>query len=98
MHRHQPLEMRLDLLDHARRPGCDDRDSRDMRLVMRLRDGQALDIVATAREQAGDAREHAGLVVDDHREGVPIDRLDDGLGGIVGLVHLVRSCRAACLR
>ena len=33
-------------------------------------DGQRLDVEAAPREQAGDAREHAGLVLDEHRERV----------------------------
>ena len=54
-----------------------------MRLVLRLRDREALDVVAAARKQAGDPRENAGLVVDDDRERVPVDRLDAGGGGVM---------------
>ena len=41
-----------------------------MRLVLGLRHGERLDIVAAAGEQADDAREHAGLVVDEHGQSV----------------------------
>ena len=53
---------------------------RDVRLVLDLRHGQAFDIVAAAGEQADDARQHAGLVVDEHGQGV-------GLGLLLALVE-----------
>ena len=59
--------------------GC---SSPSMTMVMRdsLRvfaepDGQALDVEAAAREEPGDPREHAGLVLDEDGEGVLHDFL-----------------------
>ena len=52
------------------RAGGDDGDPRQMRLVRDLSNGQALDVIAAAREHADHPREHAGLVVDQNREGV----------------------------
>ena len=56
VHRHHALELVLDLLEHHRRAFGDDREAREMLLVLGLGDRQALDVVAAAREQAGDAR------------------------------------------
>ena len=68
VHIHQPLELALDLRQHLRRAGGDDGEARQMLLVLGLRHRQAIDVVATAREQTGDAREHARLVVDQDGE------------------------------
>ncbi len=73
MDRHQPLELMLDLLDHHGRTRGDDGDAREMRLVLGLRHGERVDIVAAAGEQADDAGKHAGLVVDEHGHGVPLE-------------------------
>ncbi len=70
MDRHQPVELRLDLLDHHRRAAGDDGDAREVLLGVGLRHGQALDVVAAAREQADHARQDAGLVVDQDGDGV----------------------------
>ena len=67
VNRHDALELRLDLLQHLRRAARDDGDARQMRLMLGLRDRQALDIVAAAGEQADDAGKHARLVVDENR-------------------------------
>jgi hypothetical protein len=71
MDRHQPLELMLNLLDHHGRAGGDDGDARQMRLVLGLRHGERLDIVAASSEQPDDAREHARLVVDQHAHRMP---------------------------
>ena len=55
---------------------------REMRLVLGLRHGQQLDIVAAAGEQADDAREHARLVVDEHGQSV-------GLGLLLALIERI---------
>ena len=83
LHRHQPLELMADLLDHHRRAGGDDGDAREVLLVLGLRDREAVDIVAARGEQPDDAREHARLVVDQHRERVALDALLHGRGRIV---------------
>src|SRR4051812_31239540 len=67
VHGHEPLELALDLLDHSVGARGHDGDARDVLLVLGLGDGQALDVVAAAREHAGDPRQHARLVVDDNR-------------------------------
>src|SRR5215470_16596381 len=46
-----------------------------MRLVLGLGHGERLDVVAAAGEQPDDAREHAGLVVDQHGHGVRLEPL-----------------------
>ena len=51
VHWHEPLELALDLLDDAVGAGGHDGDARDMRLVLRLGDRQALDVVAAARNR-----------------------------------------------
>src|SRR5262249_14127148 len=53
-------------------------------LVLGLRDREALDVVAAAGEEADDAREHAGLVVDDHRQRMALDPLVHGRGRVMG--------------
>ncbi len=70
MHRHQSVELVLDLLDHHRRAGGDDGNKRQVLGVLGFRHRQRVDIVAAAGEQADDAREHARLVVDQHRQSV----------------------------
>ena len=49
VHRHEPRELALDLLDHGVRAGGHDGDARDVLLVLGLGDRQALDVVAAAR-------------------------------------------------
>jgi hypothetical protein len=53
-------------------PGGDDGDAARVALVVRLGHGEALDVVAAAREEADHAGEHAGLVVDEDGEGVAL--------------------------
>ena len=60
-----------------------------MFLALGLGDGETLDVVAAAGEQPDDAREHAGLVLHQHRERVRLVRivaLFQEVGGC-GLVH-----------
>ncbi|MBS0524627.1 MAG: hypothetical protein JSS04_13445 [Proteobacteria bacterium] len=70
VHRHQPVELRLDLLDHHRRAGGDDGDARQVLGRVGLGHRQALDVVAAAGEQPDHPGENARLVVDQHRDGV----------------------------
>src|SRR3954471_2461608 len=89
IHRDHAVELMLDLLDHHRRARRDDGDAREMLLALGLRDREALDVVAAPREQADDAREHAGLVLHEHRKRVRLVRVVaflDEIGGC-GLVH-----------
>ena len=50
VNRHEPIELVLDLLDHHRRAARDHRDAREVLLVLGLRHGQRVDIVAAAGE------------------------------------------------
>src|SRR5262245_2970338 len=68
MHRNEPVQLILDLLDHHRRAGGYDRDQREMLPVLGLRHGQRLDIVAAAGKQADHACKHAGLVINQYRK------------------------------
>ena len=74
MDRHQALKLVLDLGQHHRRAGGHDGDPRQVLGVLGLRDGQALDVVAAAGEQADDPGQHARLVVDEDRKRVPLQR------------------------
>src|SRR4051794_3390846 len=62
--RHQPVELVLDLLDDHAGAAGDDGDARNLLFRIDLRHGQALDVVATAGEQADDTGQHARLVID----------------------------------
>ena len=55
-HRHEAVELVLDLLDHHRRAARDDGDAAAMAFGVGLGDRQAFDVVAAAREQADHAR------------------------------------------
>ena len=81
VHRHQAVELILDLLDHHRRAAGDDGDAREMLLVLGLRDGERVDIVAAAGKQPDHARQHARLVVDEHRERAALGLLCGGIAG-----------------
>ena len=70
MHVDQPFQLALDLRQHHGRARRDDGEAREVLLVLGLRHGEAVDVVAAAREQAGDARQHARLVVDQDGERV----------------------------
>ena len=59
---------------------------RQMRLVLGLRHGERVDIVAAAGEQPDDAREHARLVVDEHGQSV-------GLGLLLALIERIGRSR-----
>ena len=76
VHRHQPIELGLDLLDHHRRSRGDDGDAREVFLHVGLRHREALDVVAAAGKQADHARQDAGLVVDQHGDGVARNGVD----------------------
>ena len=73
--RDHAVELVLDLLDHHRRARGDDGDAREMFLALGLRDRETVDVVAAAGEQADHAREHAGLVLHEHRERVRLVRI-----------------------
>ena len=47
---HDPVELAFELLDDVRRATRDDGDAREVLGMLRLGDGQALDVVAPARE------------------------------------------------
>src|SRR5882724_9364308 len=66
-----------DLLDHHRGARGDDGDAREMLLVLGLRHRETVDVVAASREQPDHAREHARLVVHQHRERVALDAFLD---------------------
>src|SRR5262249_42455976 len=91
MHRHQPLELILDLLDHHRSTAGDDGDAREVLLVLGLRDGERVDVVAATGEQADDTREHARLVVDDDGKRMRLNGLGSGRGRVMGGAHGVPS-------
>ena len=74
MHRHDALELVLDLLKHVRRAPRHDGDARKVLLVLGFRDGKALDIIAAPGKQADDAGQHARLVVDQHGQCVDFGR------------------------
>src|SRR5581483_10715984 len=77
-------ELVLDLLDHHRSTGGDNRDQRKMLPVLGLRDSQRLDIVAAPRKQADHPRQHAWLVIDQDRQRVCFRFLRRRRGGIMG--------------
>src|SRR5215471_21870553 len=64
VHVDQPFELVFDLSQDHWRAGGDDREAREMLLVLCLGHRQAVDVVAATREQPGDARQYARLVVD----------------------------------
>src|SRR5262249_30314611 len=92
-HLHQPLELVADLLDHHRRPRGDDGDAREVLLVLGLGDRERVDVVPASREQPDHPGENARLVVDQHRQRVPLDLLLDGLSRIVARTR-VTACVA----
>ena len=63
-----------------------------MLLVLGLRNGERVDIVATAGEQADDASKHAGLIVDENRERVRLEL------GVRGRRHRLRTEPGAGVR
>ena len=70
IHRHHAVELVLDLLDHHRRARGDDGDAGEMFLALGFGNGEAFDIVTAAGKQPDHAREHARLVLHQHRERV----------------------------
>src|SRR5690606_34873762 len=63
------VELLGHLLERERVDVDDDGDARDL-LVLRRAHGQGVDVERTPGEEAGDARQHARLVLDEHRQGV----------------------------
>src|SRR5262249_15649788 len=82
------------------RPGRHYGEAREVLLVLGLRDGEALDVVASPREHAGNACKHAGLVVDEDRQRMRLGRLLALLHEISGawLVVLHGSSLGPCAR
>ena len=74
-HRHDAVELRLDLLDHRRGARGDDSDARRARRRIHFGHRQAFDIVAAPGKQPNDTRQHTGLIVYQHRDGVAFDSL-----------------------
>src|SRR6202140_1544454 len=56
-----------------------------MFLVLGFGDGETFDVVAAPRKQPDHPREHAGLVLHQHREGM-------GLGRVMAIFHEVGGC------
>src|SRR4029450_12735231 len=77
VHRHEPVELILDLLDHHRRAARHDSDAREVLLVLGFGDRERIDVVAAAGEEADHPRQHARLVVDPHRQGMGLGPLRD---------------------
>src|SRR5664280_2735302 len=65
----QLVELLGDLVDGVLGAVDHDRHAREVR-VFALADGEALDVEAPAGEQAGHPGQHAGFVLDEHRQGV----------------------------
>jgi hypothetical protein len=84
--RHQTSELGLDLLDHRGCAGGDDGDAREVAQLVGLGHGQALDIVAAPGEQADDAGQHTGFVVDQNAEGVALRNIRVGVAQVIGRV------------
>ena len=66
MDRDHAGKLRLDLVDHRGGAAGDDGDPAAVAGVVDLGHGQAVDVVAPAREEADHPGEDAGLVLDDH--------------------------------
>ena len=91
----QPLELMLYLLDNVRCATRDDGDARKVLLMLGLRHGQRVDVVAASGKQSDDARQHTWFVVDEHGQrardnllrgaGADIVALWNALGG--GIDH-----------
>src|SRR5690606_14316799 len=84
MDRHDALELVLDLLTYVRRTARNNGDARKMPLVLGLRHGEAVDVVAAPGKEADDAREYPGLVVYEHGERARLGGLGfpgDEIGG-----------------
>ena len=68
-HVHELVDLFRDLLERVLGAVDAQSDTRDA-FALGLPDGQRVDVVATPREQVGDARERARLVLDEDRESV----------------------------
>ena len=75
VHRYNPPQLRLDLLDHLRRARGNDGDAAEVTGVVDLCHGEAVDVVSTARKQTDDARQHAGFVLDQYGQRVAFDHI-----------------------
>src|SRR5690606_23221594 len=62
---HDALQLRLDLLEHDRRSSRDNRDAREMRFMLGLRNRQTFDIVAAAGKQTDDPGKDARFITDE---------------------------------
>src|SRR5215468_1134366 len=95
VHVDQPFELALDLSQDHWRAGGDDREAREVFLVLRLGDRQTVDVVAATREQPGDARQYARLVIDQNRQSMRLRLLPalfEKIGGAgLGVGHSVCS-------
>lgn len=81
--RDEAVELGFDLVDHQFGAGGDDGDAAFAAVVFDRGDGEAVDIVAAAGEQADDAGEDAGFVFDEHGDGSRAEGLfDDGVHGL----------------
>src|SRR5262249_19349668 len=88
MHGHKSVELVLDLLDHHRRARRNDRDQRQVLPVLGFRNRQGLDVVSATSEQTDNARQHARLVIDQHRERV-------GFRFLRGWRRRIMACRGS---
>ena len=69
-HVHELQQLRVDLRDNRVRADGDQRDARHRRIVGG-RDREGLDVVAAGGDQAGDAGERAGFVLQKYRDEMP---------------------------
>ena len=83
VNRYDPPKLGLDLLDHGRCAAGDDGDTRPMTFVIDFGDSQAVDIIAPARKQTDDARQHAGLIFDQNRQRMTLLQLSVGVAQII---------------
>jgi hypothetical protein len=99
MHRHQPVELIFDLFQHHRRAARDNGDAREVLLVFGFRNRERVDIVAASGEQPDDARQNAGLVIDEDAQGASFDALACRGGGVMSrrCVHGSSPTPASCL-
>src|SRR5690606_26324790 len=70
MHRHETVELRLDLLDHHGGAAGDDGDARQVGLLVDTGHRQPLNALSAHREQADHPRQHAELIIDKDGYGV----------------------------
>ena len=73
MHRHEAAQLGFYLLNHHGRAGGDNSYARCVRPIVNLGHGQAVNIEAAPRKQADNARQHAGFIIHQHRNGMGIN-------------------------